>query len=333
MQLRRKTVKLTTHFILCLVYLAAPFYLVFNEIYTYWIYLSFSCLTVFCFLFCANQVSRSFRFLFHFKKNTKIAPSKYVYLHGIAQSVDKPLISPVFKKPCCWYEVTVEAVAYKGLSGPRWRLVDQFSSLDLFYIKNDSHRFLVCPFAADMAVITKETAQDETINKLSGSYSNELFSHLSVPLGENRLRITERRIEVGQSLFSSGFLYHLNADESLSSSECVNTNLASVISKKKKSLESSCFRWMRSSLRNAIIENTKQSITHFFNSNAIKTLAGTNEKGSVLMLGKKSTPYVLSSLPYKKFRNKKIRLLLFNFLGCVSSLLLTYAIIFTDILR
>jgi hypothetical protein len=333
MQLRRKTVKLTTHFILCLVYLAAPFYLVFNEIYTYWIYLSFSCLTVYCFLFCANQVSRSFRFLFHFKKNTEIAPSKYVYLHGIAQSVDKPLISPVFKKPCCWYEVTVEAVAYKGLSGPRWRLVDKFSSLDLFYIKNDSHRFLVCPFAAGISVITEETAQDETINKLSGSYSNELFSRLSVALGENQLRITERRIEVGQSLFSSGFLYHLNADDSLSSLECVNTHLASVISKKKKSLESSYFRWMRSSLRNALIKNTKKSITHFFNSKTIEALTGTSQKASLSILGKQKRPYILSTLPVNKFRNKQLKHLLFNFLGCISSLLLIYAIIFTDILR
>jgi hypothetical protein len=284
------------------------------------------------FISCLYQVVRSFRFFLHLKKNTAISPSKYVYLHGIAQPIGKALISPVFKKSCCWYEVTIEAVANQGLLGPSWRLVDQFSSLDLFYIQNDSHRFLVCPFAADISVITEETAQDETINKLNGSYTNELFSHLSSQLGENRLRITERRIEVGQSLFSRGFLYHLNAENALSSLECVNTNLASVINEKKNSFGRSYYwgKWMTCSLRNALIQNTKKSITHFFNSNPIKTLTGTNEKGSVLMLGKKSTPYVLSSLPYKKFRNKKIRQLLFYFLGLISSLLVLYAVIFTD---
>ena len=318
-------------FVFAVVYVLHFFSLFFAELYLYVAFLYVGAIGL---IFCGFNFILSLRILTSVKEDHAIKPSSAVCLQGVALPIDGALTSPVFKKSCCWYEVTIEAVANQGLLGSSWRLVDQFSSLDLFYIKNDSHRFLVCPFAADISVITEETAQDETINKLNGSYTNELFSHLSSQLGENRLRITERRIEVGQSLFLRGFLYHVNAENALSSLECVNTNLASVINEKKKSFGRSYYwgKWMTCSLRNALIQNTKKSITQFFNSNAIETLARANEKGSVLILGKKNTPYVVSSLPYKKFRNKQKRVLLFYFLGCISSLLVLYAVIFTDTL-
>ncbi|WP_006788342.1 GIDE domain-containing protein [Thiorhodospira sibirica] len=127
------------------------------------------------------------------------APQGHVELSGHGRLIEgTPIIAPLTRRECLWYEYTVEQQQRNQRGGNHWKSVDKGRSEDLFYLQDDTGVCVIDPHKATIFAHHQD--------RWSGSSRwPEFGPQARTFLDLGSYRYTERRLESGDSLYAIGY--------------------------------------------------------------------------------------------------------------------------------
>ncbi len=138
----------------------------------------------------------------------------FVELEGVGRLMKgTPIISPLSKKQCLWYNYKIEHQVRESDIGPRdshahsktsWETVDSGISDNLFLLADDTGICVVDPEGATITPSFSKTWYGPRDYQVTDSSSIDGVLALVGVTGKNNYRYTEKRIDVGEALYALG---------------------------------------------------------------------------------------------------------------------------------
>lgn len=134
------------------------------------------------------------------------AAQGHVELKGRARMLDGlPIIAPLSRQPCCWYEYAVWRYEVGEGRNSGWQKLDEGRSEALFALDDGTGLCIIDP---DDAVVVTERAHrwyNSTLEHSGLTTGRGMF-------GRDRYRYQERRLEDGGELYAMGFFRTVGTD-------------------------------------------------------------------------------------------------------------------------
>jgi len=138
----------------------------------------------------------------------------YVELEGVARMMDgAPTLARLSGLSCVWYRYRIEeqiTTHYKGQAQRRWKVIDQGTSSDTFWLEDDTGRVAVDPEGADVMPKYKDVWKSRS--RFAGIAQPAFIAgFLATRHGGNPYRFTEERINHGDPIYAIGLLKNLGS--------------------------------------------------------------------------------------------------------------------------
>lgn len=166
---------------------------------------------------CAYTSWRTWRNVSHIRliedtptAKIRSAPQGYVELEGAGKMMDgPPIIAKLSGLPCVWYRYQIEEQVkyhHKGHTQTRWEVVEKDESTETFWLQDDTGRVVIDPEGADVTPRHKDRWRSGS--RLGGiarqpAGASRIFA---LNTGNGNYRLTEERINSGESLYALGLL-------------------------------------------------------------------------------------------------------------------------------
>ena len=147
------------------------------------------------------------------------APQGYVELEGLGKLMDgPPIIAKLSGLPCVWYRYKIEqqvTTHYKGHTQTRWEVIEKDESTETFWLQDETGRVVIDPEGADVTPRHKDcwrsgSALGGIARQPAGA--SRLFASNA---GHGNYRLTEERINSGESLYALGLLKSVSSYTSM----------------------------------------------------------------------------------------------------------------------
>ena len=147
------------------------------------------------------------------------APQGYVELEGLGKLMDgPPIIAKLSGLPCVWYRYKIEQQVkthYKGHTQTRWEVIEKDESTETFWLQDETGRVVIDPEGADVSPRHMDRWRSSSslggIARHPANVANFLSSHT----GYGSYRLTEERINSGESLYALGLLKSVSSYTSM----------------------------------------------------------------------------------------------------------------------
>jgi len=145
------------------------------------------------------------------------APQGYVELEGLGKLMDgPPIIARLSGLPCVWYRYKIEEYTATGKGNEhRWETIDKGESTETFWLQDETGRVVIDPEGADVTPRHKDSWRSSSslggISRRPANVTNFLSSHM----GHGNYRLTEERINPGESLYALGLLKSVSSYTSM----------------------------------------------------------------------------------------------------------------------
>ena len=145
------------------------------------------------------------------------APQGYVELEGLGKLMDgPPIIAKLSGLPCVWFRYKIEEYVATGKGNEhRWETIDKGESTETFWLQDETGRVVIDPEGADVTPRHKDSWRSSSslggISRRSANVTNFLSSHT----GHGNYRLTEERINPGESLYALGLLKSVSSYTSM----------------------------------------------------------------------------------------------------------------------
>ena len=175
---------------------------------------------------CAYTSWRTWRNVSHIRliedtptAKIRSAPQGYVELEGVGKLMDgPPIIAKLSGLPCVWFRYQVEELVksyHKGRTQTRWQVVEKGESTETFWMQDDTGRVVIDPEGADVTPRHKDRWRSGSrlggIARQPAGASRLFASHV----GHGNYRLTEERINSGESLYALGLLKSVSSYTSM----------------------------------------------------------------------------------------------------------------------
>ena len=145
------------------------------------------------------------------------APQGYVELEGLGKLMDgPPIIAKLSGLPCVWFRYKIEEYTATGKGNEhRWETIDKGESTETFWLQDETGRVVIDPEGADVTSRHKDSWRSSSslggISRRPANVTNFLRSHA----GHGNYRLTEERINPGESLYALGLLKSVSSYTSM----------------------------------------------------------------------------------------------------------------------
>jgi hypothetical protein len=145
------------------------------------------------------------------------APQGYVELEGLGKLMDgPPIIAKLSGLPCVWFRYKIEEYTATGKDNEhRWETIDKGESTETFWLQDETGRVVIDPEGAEVTPRHKDSWRSSSslggITRRRANVTNFLSSHT----GHGNYRLTEERINPGESLYALGLLKSVSSYTSM----------------------------------------------------------------------------------------------------------------------
>jgi hypothetical protein len=237
------------------------------------------------------------------------APQGYVELEGLAKLMDgPPIIAKLSGLPCVWYRYIIEkqvTTHYKGHAQTRWEVIEKGESTETFWLQDETGRVVIDPEGADVSPRHKDKWRSSSSLGGITRHPANVANFLSSDSGQGGYRLTEERINSGESLYALGLLKSVS---SYASMPTVDEDVRALLGDWKKDQPRLIERfdlnkdgkidekeWMlaRSQARRDVMKNRQEQVIH--SADGLNVLGPTRDR---------SRPYILSAFTQKELAGR-----------------------------
>ncbi len=131
------------------------------------------------------------------------AAQGYVELVGLVCDRDGSQPAPLTAKPCVWWRFRIERYRSQGRKS-RWETISSGASKQGFLVSDGTGQCWVDPDGAAIEPLHRKVWQGKTPHPMPGGSPAGWVGRLYTPIGGQRYRYTEWRIEVGDPVYLLG---------------------------------------------------------------------------------------------------------------------------------